>query len=196
SYPNASDPDVPTLADFPNHRIGIPLRDAREGYLYYIQEGNESGGFGWLVWNEYISSNANTLEDNLTWPGRSNDYHTVVNGNPPPGFDHRVYGFIENGDPTDTSMHIGDRVTQATGAVVSSDVRAVLREHIQNGRTMRFIVWRDGLTGGSGSNAYYEIVGFVVMRLHAYDLPGNQGRILAEFIRWDDSCGQVNQIGP
>lgn len=197
SYPPPG-PNAPTLSDFPNHRIGIPIRDAQEGYLYYIQEGGESGGFGWLVWNSYVNANANMLEDNLTWPGRSNDYgdHQGVGGQTPPGFDHPVMGFIENGDATDTSLHIGDRVTQATGAVVSNGVRDTLQEHIENGRAMRFIVWRQGSTGGSGSNAWYEVVGFVVMRLHAYDLPGNQGRILAEFIRWDDSCGQVNALNP
>jgi hypothetical protein len=199
TYPSAG-PTAPTMADFPNHRIGIPLRDAKEGYLYYIQDGGTSGGFGWLVWNEYINSSANVLATNLTWPGRSSDYHTVINGNPPPGFDHNVYGFIENGDPTDTSLHIGDKVSAHTGTVNSNEVRDVVRGHVDRGRTLRFIVWRQGLTGGTGNNGWYEVVGFVVMRLHAYKLSQSGGAgnswILAEFIRWDDSCGQENAIGP
>lgn len=198
TYPQAG-PTAPTINDFPDHRIGIPLRDAREGYLYYIQEGNEPGGFGWLTWNEGVQQSANVLQDNLTWPGRSNDYHTDLGGNgvPGSGFDHDVYGFIENGDPTDTSLHLGDRVTQHTGAVNSNGVRTTMEEHVDNGRTLRFIVWRDGETGGSGSNAWYNVVGFVVMRLHGHKLSNNGNSwVLAEFIRWDDSCGQVNNIGP
>lgn len=199
TYPQAG-PDAPALSDFPNHRIGIPMRDAEEGYLYYLHDGAGTGGFGWLVWNEYISPNANVLADNLTWPGRSNDYSTVINGNAPPGFAHNVYGYIEHGDPTDTSLHIGDRVTQYTGSVNSNEVRNTMRDHVDRGRTIRVIVWREGLTGGTGSNAWYEVVGFAVVRLHGYSLSqGNGGNqsgswILAEFIRWDDSCGQVNAL--
>ncbi len=196
TFPQAG-PNAPTLAQFPNHQIGIPLRDAQEGYVYHIQDGSGSGGMGWLVWNEYINSSANVLAANLTWPGRSNDYHTVVNGSPGnSGFPHIVYGFIENGDPTDTSLHIGDRVSQHTGSVVSSEVRNILEGHIARGRTLRFVVWREGLTGGTGNNGWYEVVGFVVMRLHGYSLSQSGGGswILAEFIRWDDSCGQVNAL--
>lgn len=198
TYPQDG-PDAPVLADFPNHRSDIPLRDAREGYLYYIQDGFGTGNFGWLRWNEYNSSSAQFLAGNLAWPGRSNDYHTVINGNPPPGFDHRVYGFIENGDPTDTSMHIGDWVTAQTGAVNSNAVNDALEGHIDNSRTLRLLVWNsNGGSNGQGSNGRYQIVGFVVMRLHAYRLSQNQGGswILAEFISWDDSCGQVNAFAP
>jgi hypothetical protein len=42
----------------------------------------------------------------------------------------------------------------------------------------------------AGSNGYYHVVGFAVVRLTGYDLPGGGGNyISAQFMRWDnDAC--------
>ncbi|MCL4262463.1 MAG: pilus assembly protein [Anaerolineae bacterium] len=200
--PNFWPQPAPAYVTFYNHRPNVPLRGfgqngevVSEGDIFLVQNGGGQGGFGWLVWNQYISADANTLEGSLTWPGNSTDYTTVATGGqqpPNPPFPHRVYGYIDYNDPTDTSMNIGDWVMSNTGAVVSNDVREVLEGHITAGRQLRLIVYEP--YAGTGSNARYQITGFAVFRLLGYQLSNNGGQgsyILAEFIRWDDSCGQV-----
>lgn len=193
-YPASSDFDNPNPPDynmFPAHTPDVPLLQAEEGDLYLIQNGFGSGNFGWLSWNEYIAANANSLQNSLTWPGDSNDYTDHGDGGQAaPGFGHVVRGFIENGDPTDTTLNIGDWVTANTGSVNANGVRNTLNDHIGPGRTLRVIIWNNAAS--QGSNGRYQISGFAVFRLHGYSL--NQGGqpswILAEFINWDTSCGQ------
>ncbi len=149
-----------------------------------------------MVWNLGVSANANTLGNSLSWPGDSTNYNPcsgpgcnqggVVDGS---GFDHPVKGYIEPGDPTDQSLHIDDWVAGSTGTVSSSDVNTMLRGHIDLDRTLRVIVWKAPATG-TGNNLRYQISGFAIVRLIGYHL--QQDWILAEFIRWDNSCGQVN----
>jgi hypothetical protein len=50
-------------------------------------------------------------------------------------------------------------------------------------------VWNESNNEG-GANARYKNSGFAIFRLIVYNLP--QSWILAEFVRWDDSCGQSN----
>lgn len=198
SYPPANQfasPNPPSYYDFPYHVDDRPLLEAKEGYVYYIFDGFGAGNFGWLFWNEYTPANAQTLAAALKWPGNSKDYTTVIPGNPPPGWPHRFPGFLEVGDPTDSAMHIGDRVSVKTGVTNGNDVRAELDSHINGRRILRLIIWRyepDGY-GGTGSNGWYRIARFGLFRLHGYKLSnsGPGSWILAEFIRWDESCGQV-----
>jgi hypothetical protein len=189
-YPNP----LPAYASFVNHVADIPLRDAEEGYIFKVQDGFGNGNFGWLSWNEGIQASANTLNDSLQWPGNSSDYSDAGGGNGQivagSGFTHPVRGFIESGDPTDQAMHIGDWVAANTGSVNSNAVRTTLQGHITTDRALRLIVWDD--SEAQGNNGRYRIVGFAIFKLIGYQL--NQGSgdsfILAEFIRWDDSCGQ------
>ncbi|MDA0242655.1 MAG: TadE/TadG family type IV pilus assembly protein [Chloroflexi bacterium] len=182
----------PSLSDFPSNVPNVPLRSAQQGYVYKIQQGAGSGGFGWLQWNDDPPENA--LLQSLTWPGNSRDY-TLENGT-------KFRGYQEPGDPNDRSMHIGDRIAADTGTVNSNPIRTVLQGHISGERTLRVLVWKRGVEGvdygGTGNNQWYLITGFMIVRLHGYSLPpGNGGEgswILAEFIRWDDSCGQVNEL--
>lgn len=186
AYP--ASPNQPKITDFPANVPDVPLREARPGYVYKIQQGFGTGAFGWLSWNENPPPNA--IDTSLTWPGNSMDYTPLPGG--------RVAGYIENGDPSDRAMHIGDRVTSRTGAVNSNAVHTALEDSIDNARTLRLIVWKneDGGYGNQGSNGWYRITGFIVMRLHGYKLSqsGEGSWILAEFISWDDSCGQVNAL--
>jgi hypothetical protein len=52
------------------------------------------------------------------------------------------------------------------------------------------IIW--GNAAGQGTNTLYQVVRFGIFKLHGYHISQGQGGswILAEFIRWDDSCGQ------
>ncbi|MCB0036961.1 MAG: pilus assembly protein [Anaerolineales bacterium] len=181
--------------DFPGNEPNIPLEEAQPGYMYLFKEGEQSGNFGWVRWNEYSNGNEGNLVDNLTWPGRSTDYsNSGAKGSAPPDPGYTVYGYIEPGDDDDRALHIGDWVPGATGAVNSNAVRNTLADHIEKGRVMRFLVYDPGTSTGNGVNARYLISGFVVLRLHGYRLQGNDSWILAEFISWDDSCGQVTNL--
>jgi hypothetical protein len=86
-------------------------------------------------------------------------------------------------------LHIGDIVAGSTGAINSSQVQGALEEHMRLDRHIRVIVWSES-NGQGGGNARYRISGFAIFRLIGYNLP--QSWILAEFIRWDTSCGQIN----
>lgn len=193
--PNFYPQPAPAYITFYNHRPDKPFSQAHEGDIYLVQNGGGGGGFGWLVWNQYINASSGILERSLTWPGNSKDYTTVATSgqNPPnPPFPHKVYGYIDYNDPWDTSMNIGDWVMSDTGAVNSSGVRDMLEGHIDSGRQLRLILYNNFT--GTGSNARYQISGFAIFRLLGFQLSANgqQGSfILAEFIRWDDSCGQA-----
>lgn len=190
---------APAYVTFYNHRPNIPLRGpgpngetVHEGDIFLVQNGAGAGSFGWLRWNQYVQDNAGNLEDSLTWPGNSKDYTTIPNGgqNPPnPPFPHRVIGYIDYNDPFDTSMNIGDWVMGNTGNVGSATVKNILQGHINSGRQLRLILYQP--TAGTGNNLRYQITGFAIFRLRGYKLVSNESFILAEFIRFDDSCGQT-----
>ncbi len=192
-YPYAADfagPSNPrTYESFINHQDNIPLLQATEGTVYKIENGFGAGNFGWINWNTGIAANANTLQNSLAWPGNANDYTNQGDGGQIlPGQNSVVRGYIEPGDSSDTDMQIGDWVSANTGAVNSSGVRNTLEEHIDLGRTLRVIVWNNSQQ--QGVNGQYQISGFAIFRLQGYRLQGNDSWILAEFIRWDNSCGQ------
>lgn len=193
TYP---DNNPPVYDSFVNHDDNIPLLQAQEGDVFKVQNGFGEGNFGWLVWNEGISANANTLENSLSWPGNSTNYNpcsgpgcggTTVPGS---GIGHVVQGYIEPGDPTDHEIHVGDWVQGSTGSVAS--MANVMEGHVDLDRALRLIVWNNHQ--GNGVNGQYQISGFAIFRVIGYSLNQGQGGswILAEFIRWDDSCGQVN----
>lgn len=189
SYPTGATELQKVRTFFPANYADVPLRDAQQGYVYKIQNGSGSGSFGWLEWNENPPNNA--LENSLGWPGNSRDYTLGPGG--------RFAGYQEPGDPNDRSLHIGDRVLTRTGSVNSNGVRDQLIEHMQRGRTLRVLTWKEGVVGvdhgGTGQNAWYRITGFMVVRLHGFKLSQSGGSwILGEFISWDDSCGQVNNL--
>ncbi|MBK8906061.1 MAG: pilus assembly protein [Anaerolineaceae bacterium] len=192
SYPS----NPPVYNSFVNHRDDVPLLQAQEGDVFRIWNGAGSGNFGWLVWNLGVSANANTLANSLSWPGDSTNYSPCSGPGcpqggtvPGSGFNHPVKGYIEPGDPTDQALHIGDWVAGSTGTVNSSDVRTILQGHVDLDRDLRVVVWRVPATG-TGTNVRYQISGFAIVRLIGYNVPDNW--ILAEFKRWDDSCGQIN----
>ena len=203
-YPNADDfsyPDAPPLyEDFRRHIPDIPLFSndptsprPREGTLYKVQNGSGSGNFGWLVWNTGVNASAPTLGDSLAWPGNALDYVDHGDGGQVlPGFNHVVRGYVEPDDPTDTDLNVGDVVAGSTGAINAAEVRSTMELNIRLERELRLMVWNSAT--GTGSNARYTISGFAIFRPIGYSLDQGQGGswILAEFIRWDNSCGQVS----
>lgn len=207
-YPNPGDFDnnnPPAYDDFvnnpPPHRPDIPLLDAKAGDVYYVQQGFGSGNFGWLRWNNGINVSANTLAGSLSWPGDSLDYADHGDGGQPatPLYPHVVRGYVNPDDTSDLALNIGDWVAANTGSINSNAVRTILREHItkaSEGRELRLIVW--DTARNPGSNGEYQIYGFAIFKLHGYHLSQSQGGswILAEFMRWDTSCGQVAPAGP
>jgi hypothetical protein len=110
-----------------------------------------------------------------------------------------VRGYVNPLDTSDLGMNIGDWVTVNTGSVNSDGVRTVVNDHIAKGRYLRLIVWgyddnsNPTSPHGTGSNQYFRLKGFAVFRLLGHKLSqggGSASWILAEFIKWDTSCGQ------
>lgn len=193
-YPGASEfqnPNPPTYNSFIYHRPDIPLSEAREGDVFRIWNGFGSGNFGWLLWNTGEQGSATTLDESVSWPGNSTDYTNAGNCGGgscvTPLFPHRVRGYVNPDNTSDITLHIGDWVPANTGVSNSSSLRTTLSEHISLNRTMRMIVW--GESRQQGNNGAYRISGFAVFRLKGYSLQHDW--ILAEFVRWDTSCGQA-----
>jgi hypothetical protein len=196
--PNQFDyPDPPpSYESFINHVPDVPITEAKEGYVYKVQNGFGEGNFGWLLWNEGRPSNAGSLAGSIGWPGDSNDYTNHGDNQIYPAADEYpwiVRGYVEPGDPTDTSLHVGDWVAANTGSVNANAVRDAVAQHVDRERTLRLIVWEEAQQ--QGTNGQYRIYGFAIFRLHGYHLSQGQGGswILGEFIRWDESCGQVSE---
>ncbi len=180
-FSNKSPQPLPEYGNFTNHVPDIPLDQAKEGYVFKIKNGSNPGSFGWLVWNDVTSADANTLADSLTWPGDSANYNVGPGG--------KFAGYQEPGDPTDRTLNIGDWVKSSTGSINSNAARDVFNEHIDFERQLRIIIW-DTSTKVTGDDLYH-ISGFAVFRMLGYSLDQSSGSwILAEFIGWDDSCGQ------
>ena len=180
-FSNHSPEPLPEYPNFTNHVPDKPLDQAQEGYVYKIKNGSNPGSFGWLVWNDVISANANTLQDSLTWPGDSNNYIVGPGG--------KFAGYQEPGDPTDRALNIGDWVKSSTGSINASGTRGVFNDHIDKERQLRVVIW-DNTQKVTGDDLYH-LSGFAIFRMLGYSLDQSQGSwILAEFIRMDDSCGQ------
>ena len=196
-YPDPDEFDYPDpppdYDDFYLHDENVPLEDAEEGYLYLLQNGFGNGNFGWLHWNEGRPADANRLAESLSWPGDSNDYSDHGDSQiyaAADAYPWIVRGYVEPGDPSDTSMHIGDWVAANTGSVNANQVRSALEENIDKERTLRLIIWDD--SAQQGNNGRYRIKGFATFKLIGYRLSQGQGGswILGEFVRWDNTCGQ------
>jgi len=181
----------PEYNQFVYHRPNVALADAQEGYIYKIYDGGGAGNMGWLRWNEGLNTSNNNLAASMTWPGNSTDYtNCSSDGCTGSGIaGEKFWGYAEPTDSTDRAMHIGDKVWGLTGVVNSNAVRNIVNEHVALGRTLRLPIWSS--FEGSGANATYTIAGFAIFRLHGHNITGNDGFILAEFIRSDNSCGQA-----
>ena len=180
---------TPVYGQFIYHLRNEPLTDAQEGYIYKIDVGGAGDSAGWLLWNEGLDANADNLAASVTWPGNSNDYtNCLSDGCAGSGIAGEIFwGYAEPTDSTDRAMHIGDKVW-GTGVADSTAVRNIVNQHVALGRTLRLPIW--STFEDVGSNGMYTIAGFAIFRLHGHNITSN-GFILAEFIRFDTSCGQT-----
>ena len=185
-FPNATDFEYPSMAtDYYNFYFNHPpigsepvsILQAQEGYIFKVDNPD------WLVWNEFVADDATTLSANMSFPGRSGDYTVAAHaGMNPPGYGNPVYGYFEPGDPSDEHMHENDLVRGSN--VNGSSITGVLNGHIDNERTLRFIVY--DTTNGTD----YTIERFGIFRILGYNLSAGTPWLLVEFVNWDTSCGQ------
>lgn len=188
-YPSSNHP---TYNSFISHVENIPLSSAQEGYVYLLNEGFGAGEFGWINWNQGRPPTPDVLAQGLTWPGNSLDYsdHGDIQTNPAAdAYPHIVRGYVEPGDSTDISLHVGDWVASNQSDVNSANVQVQLQQSIDLARTIRLIVW-DNVDVGFG---FYQVQGFAVFEMLGYHISSGAGNswLLLEFVRWDTSCGQV-----
>lgn len=194
AYPDAGDfhssSSKPEYDDFVYHNSDQPLSIATEGDLFKITAANESGNMGWLNWNEGLNSDVGNLIASLTWPGNSMDYADCSSGGCTGAgiAGERFWGFAEPNDSSDRTMHEGDNVWAFAGSP-DANLRSMINQHINLGRTLRLIVWDTVDT--TGGNTTFHISGFAIFRLHGHNITnGADSFILGEFIRLDTSCGQ------
>jgi hypothetical protein len=136
-----------------------------------IYNGSGSGNFGWLHWPEDTrAGNEGYLINELYNPNlAATDFEDAC----------------ESEKPSDGVLNAGDCVWGSTGISGSSDVKTAL-DYLITQPYIRIPVW--DTAGATGSNGYYHIIGFALVRLTDYDLD-NEKRISAQFVRWDnDAC--------
>lgn len=197
-YPDASDFDYPasppSYNSFLTHQPNLPLDDSTpEGTIFKYTLGTAESNFSWLTWNQLITPGASTLANSLTPPGNSLDYTDHGDsGTPHPDFGHVVRGYAEPGNLSDVTLNVEDLVpaslSQLSADVGSGTVNAPVNDHIDAGRILRLLVV-DEYVGGSGT---FEIERFALFKVHGYGEAGTADEwLLLEFIRFDESCGQL-----
>jgi hypothetical protein len=159
---------------------GIPLNNARPGYLYKAREGTSNGGFGWLSWNGDTSQKG--LEASVTFPG---NFLTAY-----PGSRSDIHPNWGGGPGTtrgDGVLEVNEWVEVATGEM------AVFRNHfinryIRTGQPFIMLYYKD--VRGTGSNADVQIGGYVISRLHGLQISGPKDDrfMIFEFLGWADEC--------
>lgn len=190
-YPEPGDFDFPLnpplYEAFTRHQVGAILDDASEGTLYRIERGDNPNNFIWLVWNSGITNDANTLLNSLTWPGNTLDYsaHAGDGGSAATGeYPHIVRGYVEPGNSTNLDLNIDDLVAPAGADAQLPAVATAVNDLI--GKDIRVITWREK----EGTLA--RVSRFAVFKIQGYGASAADNEwLLLEFIRWDDSCGQV-----
>jgi len=80
-----------------------------------------------------------------------------------------------------------------TGVVNSNGTRDLLEGLIDNGVTIRVPVWN--AHGGSGSNGYYQVQRFVLIRLNGYALSGGGGNSYGTGCTTAGNCINATFIG-
>jgi hypothetical protein len=174
----------PTYGSFPGHMRDVTLDDAPEGTVFRVRRGNGSGNFNWLVWNQGIVPDALTLSNSLRWPGDSLDYSNHGdNGTAASGeYPHVVRGYVEPGNSTNLDLNIGDLVMPTTAQLpgIATAVNGLIDKDI------RVITWTEK-DGG------FDLISrFAVFKIQGYGDSGTDNEwLLLEFVRWDDSCGQI-----
>lgn len=181
--------EVGDTEQFKYNTPGVALAHASPGDLFLTKQSTESsgGGFGWLRWDQSQGSATPILEASLDYPGNADTYYFP----PPEKF-------------SDDGLGQYDLVAIHTGAV--SAAKDEMEDNIANygeGRTLKLIIFTppnmgenpgdingdgNGTILEGGQNDRYEIWGFVVVRLIAWYLPGNNNWLLFEYVDFSKSC--------
>lgn len=202
-YPDSSEFDYPPVppnyASFATHQPNILLDDdTPAGTVFRYELGSSPQSFSWLVWNQLIVPTDSTLSNSLNPPGNSADYTNYGDaGTPHPNYGYVVRGYAEPGNVNDISLHV-DNLIARSPAQLSTDitfgaVNQMVNDHIDHDRLLLLPVYSESET------AVNTIVAerFGLFNLVGY---GNAGQgdewLLAEFVRWDESCGQLEPPPP
>lgn len=165
---------------------GVPLKDARRGYIYRARDSNNrdtSGGFGWFSWDGDTSQVA--LERSLwpppgnfieTYPGSRADTNTI------PHFNALVPGDV-SGDG-DGFLEPGEWIENSTGNIHS--VSPLIENYFREKVPATLIVYDRFVL--SGSNAVYRVAGFVKVNMLGYRFTANDKWIIFEFLNWGETC--------
>jgi len=175
-------------------------------FLTNIRNGAGSGQFAWLRWkglssemcsDESSADSSGTLGSSLAYPGNSTTCDIIDEGGPKEEECWRGYlnPYDTDGDhecydqEDDYQLSVDDYVWGSTGAIGATSVKNALEEHIERERILRVIVWDNAwYEGGGGSNIQYQVYGFALVKLLAYDT--GEKSITGIFLGWDNSCGQ------
>lgn len=198
-FPGSGDFDYPLVApfyeQFVRHQPNIGLDDnTPEGTVFKYTLGQSNANFSWLTWNQMIPLGPDALANSLKWPGNSLDYtnHSDT-GNNHPDYGYVVRGYAEPGNATNTDLRIDSKVAQATGVQLSGDitfgvVNQSVNENIARERDLRLILFNSVETTTSS----FIVERFGIFKLRGYGDVGTANEwLLVEFIRWDDTCGQL-----
>jgi hypothetical protein len=182
TYVNMATAPNLNASTFVNNVPGVPLSDAQPGYLYRARDGNSAdtaGGFGWLTWTGETSEQAllnslfpppgNFLE---MYPGSDADMNTIRN------FDHGISG---NGNGV---LEEDEWVEGSTGNITA--VNTEMRWYLENDTPVIITVYQNYYN--TGSNAAYQVAGFVRANVLGYEFGTNDKWIIIEFLGWGDSC--------
>lgn len=138
--------------------------------LVDIYNGSGEGNFGWLRWPSATSAgNEDYLVQEIYNPNLS------------------ATDFEDAKEAGDTLINAGDWVWGNTGLSNSNDARDAMEWLMRKEPPeIRIPVWREA--DGTGIGGSYLVVGFAIVRITDYHLPG-QNRISAQFLGWDnESC--------
>lgn len=200
-FPDAADFAYPAIPpdynQFVRHIRDAFLDDsAQEGTVFLFALDSGTSKFDWLVWNDQIIPDDTVLANSMSWPGDTLDYTNHGDaGNAHPAYGYVVRGYAEPGNVFDQELH-KENIIRATLAQLGSNVgfdvvNLSVEENIARGRDLRVILFEPA--GDFGTE--YEVKRFGVFKLHGYGNPSLANEwILAEFIRWDDTCGQTVDI--
>jgi hypothetical protein len=146
-----------------------------------VFNGSGSGNFGWLRWTDNnLPSYSNPNSEGFLNEETENPRLSMT-------------AFEEANDPSDTSLSAGDDVWGLTGVVNSDDTRDLLTGLIDNGTTIRVPVWDSA--GDTGSNGYYHVQRFVLIRLNGFRLSGGGGNAYGTGCTSGSNCINATFIG-
>lgn len=197
-YPEASEFDYPVTPpiyqQFVRHQPSISLDDnTTEGTIFKFTKGTANNNYSWLSWNQLITPGEAVLANSLQWPGDSADFSNHGDtGTNHPEYGYVVRGYSEPGNVINTELHVEDRVpispVQLGSDITFGIANQPLNENISRGRDLRLMVFNN-IEGGTNS---VIVDRFGIFKVRGY---GNAGAadewLLIEFIRWDDTCGQL-----